>query len=236
MLDPLPDHTIRISPRAKHPRLTISHRHGLVVVIPKRFSRRKVPAILRTNRQWIDRHLADLADRHEKDNPNALPDRISLKTINQEWAVTYRRSDCVAVMTAEGPADKLHVTGAVGDIEAVQESLRRWLKRKAKTHLIPRLHELSHRVGLPFGSTRVGLPSTRWASCSAHHTISLSAAMLFLPPVLADYILIHELCHVAHPNHSSTFWSLVARHIPDLPAIRRHLRSARQHVPAWAEA
>ena len=236
MLDPLPDHTIRLSPRAKNPHLTISHRHGLVVVIPRRFSRRRVPAILRANRQWIDRHLADLAERHKNDDPNALPQRIALQAIHEDWAVTYRRTDSVAVTAAERPADELHVTGAIENVAAVHESLRRWLKRKARHHLIPALAEQSGRLGLPLGVIRIGLPTTRWGSCSPRGTISLSAALLFLPPALTDYVLIHELCHLKRPNHSPAFWKLVAKHVPDLPTARRHMRSARKHVPAWVEA
>ena len=165
----LPAHTIRQSPRAKRPRLTISRRDGLVVVIPKQFSRRKVPAILRANRQWIDRHLADLATRRATDDPGALPDRISFQAINEEWTVTYRSSDSAAVTTSERSENQLLVTGATDSIKVAHASLRRWLKRRARKHLIPALTEQSGRLGLPFNNTRIGLPRTRWGSCSARH-------------------------------------------------------------------
>ncbi len=235
MSDYLPSHTIRRSSRAKRARLTISPRDGLVVVIPKRFSGRKVPDILRDNRQWIDKHLAAVAASRPK-GADEIPQHITLRAIGQEFRIACRPSSAKTVTTTERPPDRLVATGAIDNIPLVHSSLRRWLKRKAKERLVPRLHELSLRVGLSFARTRIGLPSTRWGSCSARGTISLSAALLFLPPALADYILIHELCHIKHPNHSPTFWSLVANHIPDLPAKRRHMRSARRHVPAWTEA
>ena len=236
MPNPLPTHTIRLSRRAKRPRLTISPRHGLVVVIPKGFSRRKVPAMLRANRPWIDRHLAGLANSPDCNTPKAPPQRIVLQTVNEDWAVTYRPSPSASVSTVEISPTELLVTGAVEDIPITGEALRRWLKRKAREQLIPRLNALSTRVGLPFGNTRIGLQRTRWGSCSARGTISLNAKLLLLPPELTHYVLVHELCHLSCPNHSPAFWSLVAESVDDLPTARRHLRNARQHIPAWAEA
>ena len=235
MADPLPTHTIRISPRAKRPRLTISPQQGLVVVIPNGFSRRKVPAMLRTNRRWIDRHLAKLADSRPRDDANALPQRITLQAVNEDWTVTYRPSSSAAATALETSSNELLVTGAIDDIPAVGDSLRRWLKHKAREHLIFLLQTHADRLGLRFARTRIGLPRTRWGSCSGRGTISLSAKLLLLPPELMHYVLIHELCHLSRPNHSAAFWSLVGKHVDDLPAARRHLKNSRQHIPPWAE-
>jgi hypothetical protein len=63
--------------------------------------------------------------------------------------------------------------------------------------------------------------------------ISLNARLLLLPPHLVDYVLVHELCHTRHLNHSSAFWRLVARHCPTYPAHRRELCAAGRQLPAW---
>lgn len=86
--------------------------------------------------------------------------------------------------------------------------------RQTREHLVPRLQTLSLKTGLKYHRTFVKRPRTRWASCSRHQSISLNAKLLFLPPELVDYVIIHELCHLVEMNHSKRFWELVARHSP----------------------
>jgi predicted metal-dependent hydrolase len=77
------------------------------------------------------------------------------------------------------------------------------------------------------------LQRSRWGSCSPKLKISLNASLLFLPPHLVRYVLVHELCHTRHLDHSRRFWSLVARHEPLHKDRRRELAALRYEVPGW---
>lgn len=66
---------------------------------------------------------------------------------------------------------------------------------------------------------------TRWGSCSSLGAVSFSYRVIFLPPHLADYLVVHELCHLKEMNHSKKFWALVAKTIPDCQALRKQLRT-----------
>lgn len=65
---------------------------------------------------------------------------------------------------------------------------------------------------------------TRWGSCSKKGNLSFNYKIVFLPPRLADYIIVHELCHLAELNHSQKFWRLIEKTIPDYLAIRKELK------------
>jgi len=67
-------------------------------------------------------------------------------------------------------------------------------------------------------------PRTRWGSCSEHGAIRFSYRLLFLPDALADYLVVHELCHLKEMNHSRRFWALVAKTIPTYRALSKQLR------------
>jgi predicted metal-dependent hydrolase len=65
---------------------------------------------------------------------------------------------------------------------------------------------------------------SRWGSCSSRGNLNFNYKLVFLPPAVADYIIVHELCHLRHFNHSAEFWALVAETIPRYKEFRRLLR------------
>ncbi|MCA9364278.1 MAG: DUF45 domain-containing protein [Candidatus Moranbacteria bacterium] len=85
--------------------------------------------------------------------------------------------------------------------------------------LVNRLYQFS------VGDISVRNQRSRWGSCSQNGDLSFNFRTYFLPEQLRQYIVAHELCHIAQPNHSSDFWDLVARFVPEHRLIRRQLRS-----------
>ncbi len=77
-----------------------------------------------------------------------------------------------------------------------------------------------------FQYNRIAIKNNRrtWGSCSRKGNLNFSYSLLFLPRELADYVVVHELCHLAHPNHSRAFWAEVGKVIPDFQARRQELR------------
>jgi len=160
--------------------------------------------------------------------------QIKLPALGAVWYVTARETEVHWVAARELSADHLLVFGAVSDERACRPALVRWLMRKTREHLVPRLQTLSLKTGLRYQRTFVKCPRTRWASCSRHRTISLNAKLLFLAPELVDYAMVHELCHLVEMNHSRRFWELVERHQPDFRKLDHRLRDMWKGVPRWA--
>jgi predicted metal-dependent hydrolase len=73
---------------------------------------------------------------------------------------------------------------------------------------------------------RVAIRNQRrcWGSCSSKGNLNFSYKLLFLPPCLRDYIIVHELCHLAELNHGARFWALVAKQVPDYHHHQTRLR------------
>jgi hypothetical protein len=74
---------------------------------------------------------------------------------------------------------------------------------------------------------------TRWGSCSRHGTISLNGCLLFQPPEVLRYLMVHELAHLQHMNHSPRFWHCVARYEPDWKRLDAELLQGWRRVPSW---
>ena len=74
---------------------------------------------------------------------------------------------------------------------------------------------------------------TRWGSCSRRGTISLNVCLLFQRPEVLRYLMIHELAHLKHMNHSARFWLEVSRHEPEWKKLDHDLLQGWRRVPSW---
>jgi len=83
------------------------------------------------------------------------------------------------------------------------------------------------------GRLQVRCQRARWGSCSRRATISLNACLLFQRPEVLRYLLVHELSHLRHMNHSERFWAVVARYQPDWQVLDRELTQGWRRVPTW---
>ncbi len=90
-----------------------------------------------------------------------------------------------------------------------------------------RLAHFAGVYGIRHGAVSIRKQRTRWGSASTSGNLSFNFRIVYLPPELADYIVIHELCHLAHMNHSKQFWELVSRADPEWKKHRALLRRYR---------
>jgi len=114
---------------------------------------------------------------------------------------------------------------------AIREKITTWLKEKAKQTLIPQLQSLSVQYNLPYNTAIIRPQTTMWGSCNSNKNISLNYKLLFFPAKLAHHVLLHELCHTKHLNHSVRFWRLLTKLDPDCKAHNKLLKTAEVHVP-----
>lgn len=100
------------------------------------------------------------------------------------------------------------------------------LRSAAKADLPPRIERLARQTGLQYAGLTIRAARTKWGSCSARNTISLSVFLMKLPEHLRDFVIIHELCHTVHHDHSPRFHALVDRLVGgNEKALNRELRS-----------
>jgi predicted metal-dependent hydrolase len=232
------DYRIRTSTRTKNVHLKLSAREGLTVVIPPYFDHRLIPVIVERKRDWIEIHLRQFTDDSAAiagTQVTALPEAIELPALGESWRIEYRpvKTRKVGVMT-ETPR-RLAVYGAVTDHDACRAALKQWLKCRTREELVPWLFRLAEQNAFRFNEVLVRGQKTRWASCSFKGTISLSYKLLFLERDSVRCVLLHELCHTVHLNHSHHFWSLLRGLEPECKAIDKRLRDGWKQVPNWVE-
>ena len=233
----LPNFGVRHSPRAKNLRLKVTREAGLLVVVPKGYDEKKIPALLKQKRIWIADALRRVGETRRFLEPQPvvhLPDTVQLVALGETWPVMYREGESHTGIRLRADDGILVVSGSDLNRDAVIGKLKDWLRTKVREGLFPLAEKLAGRHHLKLGGLMVKSQRTRWASCSAQRNLALNTKLLFLSPDLVRYALIHELCHTVHMNHGPEFWRLVAAHEPSYKALDQTLRDAWKAVPPWA--
>ncbi|NJB69333.1 hypothetical protein GGQ74_003030 [Desulfobaculum xiamenense] len=227
-----PAHSVRESRRARRVTLRVTARRGLEIVVPEGFDHSRIPAIIEGRAEWIERVFRSLERRGiVPGEAPMIPQSLDLAACGERWSLeTLARPGTSARLTQAGPRRLLLVNGSGEDGPRL---VRAWLQDQARAVLVPWLRELSAELDLPFERAQVRGQKTRWGSCSGRGTISLNFNILFLSPELARYVLVHELCHIRHMDHSQNFWRLVARFEPRWAELDAELSRSGRRVPVW---
>ncbi len=227
-----PGFSVRESGRAKRLSIKVFPRGRVEVVVPRRTRPREVEAFVSENHEWIERARASFAADHPPETFE-LPNLIHLPAIDTVTRVRYVRRSNANSVRYNYARGVLTLTGQTGNDTHCVAAIRRWLSATAKREYAPRLKALSVLTDSPYAKMHVRAQRSCWGSRSSSGTISLNFCLLFLAPELMRYLLIHELCHGRHMNHSKRFWKRVGRFEPEYRRLDRALTESWRQVPPW---
>ena len=113
----------------------------------------------------------------------------------------------------------LHVrTGNNTDGKSVRKAVDEWYRKRAKDILgryMNKCYVIVSRHGIPEPVITIRSMRSRWGSCSPKGRITLNLKLVMLPVHCIEYVIMHELCHLKHHNHSKLFYSFLTRCLPD---------------------
>jgi len=117
-----------------------------------------------------------------------------------------------------------HFKIAESTLKDAELVFQNWYRQQAKQWIVERVKHLADLHRLHYEKIKITSARTRWGSCSSRNTLSFSWRLMLTPPEVIEYVIIHELVHTVHHNHSKRFWNLVEKLLPDYKARRRQLR------------
>ncbi len=118
--------------------------------------------------------------------------------------------------------------------EALKDLAVRAYKDFARKYIEPRVSEIAAIMGLHVESVKINSAKTHWGSCSRKNTVNFSWYTIMAKREALDYIIIHELCHMLHFNHSPSFWREVKKYCPDYKHHKAYLKDLWQEISAEA--
>ncbi len=113
---------------------------------------------------------------------------------------------------------------AANNGSAIKQLLVHWYKNRAETELTKKTHRYANIIGVNPKSIIIKSYKSRWGSCSQGGDIHYNWKIIMAPDRIVDYVVIHELCHIHHHNHSPAFWKLVERYCADYIESKKWLK------------
>ena len=224
--------SVRESGRARRLSIKVFPRGRVEVVVPKRTRPVVVREFVEAHRDWISKARASFAAEHPPE-PFALPQTVRLNGIERQFSVRYEPEEAARSVRYRTQGDAVVLSGCTQNETLCVQALKRWLLSLAKREYAPRLRSLSALTGNAYKKMHVRGQRTCWGSHSSNGTISLNYCLMFLDPAHLRYVMIHELCHARHMNHSRRFWGLVGQFESEYRRLDKDLNSSWKQIPTW---
>ena len=194
--------------------LSINENAELIVRAPNQISNKRIEEFIIEKSKWINK------------NKNLMQSRIN-EMNDSDSNYLFLGNIYPLIKVNENP-NKIDFNGtefitSIENQDKFKASLKSWYKIKFKEIAIPRLNYFSDKYNLKINQVRFKNQKTLWGSCSSKNNINLNYLLVMAPMIVIDYVIIHELVHTVHKNHSENFWNAVEAIMPDYKKAKKWL-------------
>lgn len=211
---------IRRVSRARHIRLRIRQDGSLSITMPKRVSLKQARNFLESSRSEIRTSLSKQPGRKLWSHGDIVGAVHKLVLVEDQSIAA-----CQTSVVGNQAIVRHSPLIAANELQIVIRSfIKKVLRKQAGAYIPRRLETLAKMHDFAYQSVRFSDAETRWGSCSSSGTISLNIWLMTLPLELVDYVLVHELAHTRHMNHSLDFWNTVEDCLPDFSERRKAIK------------
>ena len=196
--------------------LEINENADLIVRAPHRVSYVEIQKFISEKSAWID-NKKRLINAQLKDNLNYIS------------SSQYLYLGSMYPVKIDNDIESISFNGEMFTVTNVNReimilTLKSWYKKKFMEIALPRLSYFSDKHNLAFNQVRVKEQKTLWGSCSSKNNINLNYLLIMAPMKVIDYVIVHELVHTIHKNHSTKFWQKIETIMPNYKDARYWLK------------
>lgn len=203
------------------PDLTVS------LFVPLLAGDQHVAELLQSKRRWIIRTLERIEKFHPLPAPGKYISGETLLYLGRQYRLKVEEGE-PAPAKMRGRFLQVRVADK-SDTAKVKKRVEEWYRKRGDEHLhqvLNRSLAITARHGIPAASITLRKMRSRWGSCSSQGRITINTALIQAPAHCVEYVIMHELCHLRHHNHSKAFYKLLTQCMPEW----QKRKSALQHV------
>jgi predicted metal-dependent hydrolase len=206
--------------RAVH--IKVSVKKGLEVVVPFRYNVDRAERFLISKQDWIIKHFDKM--RELKSSQPAFADGSQITLFGQPIKVRILKHLKARNYVSE-TADEIHVY-CTGTVLSAKKAIKTHFRKTAREYLEHKTHELSRIMDVHYGKIAIREQASRWGSCSGKNNLNFNWKLIFFEPEIINYVIMHELAHTVHHNHSEKFYAFLAEFCPNYKLLRKKLRKS----------
>ena len=197
----------------------------LQVRVPEHVGDERVAALLTKKRPWIRSKVAEI-QRLPPHRPKELVSGESFPYLGRHYRLKLQEGHQVGVCLSGGYLKATIRPTEQGEQRQarIQHYLQLWYRSRALERLQEKTARYAQQIGVSPAGVFVRNFRSRWGSCDKRGQVVFNWNIIKAPHSIVDSVVIHELCHLIHPNHSKDFWQVVARHDPAYAAHRQWLK------------
>lgn len=211
---------VRISRRARRLRLVSSIR-GVEAVVPPGCDQDRLMEFVQSKEDWI----AKTAQHYDKIKERTGHEDGALYYLGGKYRYHLVKDRLPSAVVSD--AMKI-VTFHVTDMRSYKKEIQRWYREQTAAIIAERLPGLAARMNLQYNRVSIKRQRSRWGSCSKNRNLNFNLLLSAAPAEVIDYVIVHELAHIAELNHSKRFWDIVAAVDPN---FKEHKKWLDDHSP-----
>jgi len=209
--DGVGDILFRHSSRARHLSISVRPFVGVRVSIPIGMSYNSAIRLATEKKLWIKQHLEKMKDFEKQQT--MFDENSGYCTKHHKLDLRKADRKNISVRISKGKINVIYPKTLKSDSKEVQSAVRKGIERalkvEAKQYLPEKVKELALKFEFNYNKLTLKNIKSRWGSCSRKNNINLSIHLMRLPNYLIDYVILHELVHTIHHNHSKHFWTML---------------------------
>lgn len=203
----------------------VIERNGLITVRPPlRMTPEQVDETVLSKRMWIYRNQAEWHDINATRVAREWVNGESFLYLGSSYRLQLVKDQDVPLKLKDGRFRLLRSILKNGGNTAAQLAFEAFYQDKGQRRLTKRVEYFAGKVGVTAGAIRIRDIGYRWASCLKNGDLNFHWKCLMAPLTVVDYIVVHELCHLHHRDHSDAFWNEVDKVLPDYRDRKEWLR------------
>jgi predicted metal-dependent hydrolase len=190
----------------------------LIIRAPMRVTKKEIDAAITQRAAWILQKQEEARSRREKYPPKQCEEGETFLYLGGPLKLTY----VDGAPKVESNGENLIVPSKKRD--TAQKVITEWYKTKAFEVFCERAEFYAKRGGVSYDSIKITSALSRWGSCSNGKRLCFTWRLVLAPCEMIDYVIVHELSHIGHPDHSKAFWQRVEQFMPDFEVRRKWFR------------
>ena len=212
---------IKRTSRTKSASITVEE-GNVCVVVPRSLENERITKLLKDKNRWIKEKIA----LHREAQPKSTKQFVSGESfpyLGRNYRLKVHQGNYQPIKLTNG---RFAITLRVGteNPDLIQDSLLSWYKQHADLKLTEKVKRYAKIMGVAYASVGLKTYKSRWGSCSTEGDITFNWKIIMAPNRIVDYVVIHELCHLIHHDHSPKFWREVERIMPNYAECKDWLK------------